>query len=104
MATSSGGWLGDEHLCCWLTTANRLSELAGVVLGTLTDVVTRLTTLEASYHVGAWSSIGSRATISLGRYVLLIWTRRLKGWPRGIPGWHSSIWNPYPALLRSRAG
>src|SRR3954469_23602124 len=104
MATSSGGWLGDNHFCCLLTTANGLSELAGVVLGTLTDVVARLTTLEASCYIGAWSSISSGATKSLGRHILLIGTRRLKGWPRSIPGWHSRIRNPDPALLRSRAG
>src|SRR3954469_5575516 len=104
MATSSGGWLGDNHFCCLLTTSNRLSELAGVVLGTLTDVVAWLTTLEASYQIGAWSSIGSGATKSLGWHILLVGTRRLKGWPRGIPGWHSRIWDPDPALLRSRAG
>src|SRR3954469_19945488 len=99
MATSSGGRLSDEHFCCWLTTANRLSELVGVVLGTLTDVVARLTTLEASYHIGTWSSIGSGATKSLGRHIRLIGARRLKGWPRGIPGWYSSVRDPDPALL-----
>src|SRR3954471_2531561 len=104
MATSSGGRLGDEHFCCWLTTANRLSELVGVVLGTLADVVARLSTLEAGYHIGAWSSISSGTTISIGRYILLVGARRLKGWPRSEPGWHSSVWDPDPALLRSRAG
>src|SRR3954466_16168622 len=99
MATSSGGRLGDKHFCCWLTMANRLSELVGVVLGTLTDVVARLTTLEASYRIGAWSSIGSGATKSLGRHIRLMGARRLKGWPRGIPGRHSIVWDPDPALL-----
>src|SRR3954471_442928 len=99
MATSSGGWLGDKHFCCCLATSNRLSELVGVVLGTLTDVVARLTALEASDHVGAWSSIGSGATKSLGRHIWLIGARRLKGWPRGIPGWYSIVWDPDPALL-----
>src|SRR3954467_14634657 len=82
MASSSGGWLGVEHLSCWLATANRLAELVGVVLGTLADVVTRLPTLETSYHIGAWSSISSGATIGLGRCILLVGARRLKGWPR----------------------
>ena len=105
MATCSGGWLGVEGLSRWLTTANRLPRLIGVVvLGTLSTVVTWLSTLETCHNIGAWSSISSGATIGLGWLKLLVGARRLKGWPRGEPGWQRCAWNPHPALLRSRAG
>ena len=68
MATCSGGRLGVESLSRWLTTANGLSNLIGVVvLGTLSAIVTRLSTLKACHHIGAWSSISSGATIGLRR-------------------------------------
>ena len=80
MATCSGGWLGIECLSRWLTTANELSRLIGVVvLGTLSIVVTRLSTLETCHNIGAWSSISSGATIGLRRCKLLVGARRLKG-------------------------
>ena len=105
MATCSGDRLGVEYLSRWLTTANRLSRLVGVVvLGTLSTVVTQLSTLETCHNIGAWSSNSSGATIGLRRCKLLVGARRLKGWPRGEPGWQSSVWNPDPALLGSRAG
>ena len=105
MATCSGDRLGVECLSRWLTTANGLSRLIGVVvLGTLSTIVTRLSTLETSHNIGAWSSISSGATIGLGRCKLLVGMRRLKGWPRNEPGWQRYAWNPHPALLRSRAG
>ena len=67
MATCSGGWLGVIFLSRWLTTANGLSRLIGVVvLGTLAYVVTRLSTLEACHNIGAWSSISSGATTARG--------------------------------------
>ena len=67
MATGSGDRLGVECLSRGLTTANRLSSLNGVVvLGTLSAIVTRLSTLKACHHIGAWSSISSGATIGLG--------------------------------------
>ena len=91
MATCSGGWLGVECLSRWLTTANGLSRLIGVVvLGTLSTVVTRLSTLESCHNIGAWISTSSGATIGLGRCNLLVGTRRLKGWPRGESGWQCS--------------
>src|SRR5215216_4074340 len=105
MATCSGRWLGIIHLPCWLTTANRLPGLIGVVvLGTLLHVVTRLPTLEACHSVSARSGIGSWSTIGLGRCMLLGWARRLIGWPRSELGWQSCVWNPHPALLGTRAG
>ena len=68
MATGSGDLLGIECLSRGLTTANGLSSLIGVVvLGTLSAIVTRLSTLEACHNIGAWSSISSGATIGLGR-------------------------------------
>ena len=67
MAMCSGGWLGIECLSRWLTTANGLSSLIWVVvLGTLSAIVTRLSTLETCHHIGAWTSISSGATIGLG--------------------------------------
>ena len=73
MGTCSGGWLGVECLSRWLTTANGLSRLIGVVvLRTLPTVVTRLSTLETCHNIGAWSSISSGATIGLGRCKLLV--------------------------------
>ena len=66
MATCSGGWLGVVSLSCWLTTANGLSRLIGVVSGALAQIVTRFSTLEACHNIGAWSSISSGATIDLG--------------------------------------
>ena len=76
MATCSGGRLGVESLSRWLTTANRLSSLIGVVvLGTLSTIVTRLSTLETCHNIGAWSSISSGATIDLGRCILLVGAR-----------------------------
>ena len=104
MATCSGDRLRVECLSRWFTTTNGLSRLIGVVLGALAQVVTRLSTLEACHNIGAWSSISSGATIGLGRCKLLVGARRLKGWPRSEPGWQSCVWNPDPALLRSRAG
>ena len=104
MATGSGDRLGVECLSRWLTMANGLSRLIGVVLGTLSTIVTRLSTLEACHHIGAWSSISSGATIGLGRCKLLVGMRRLKGWPRDEPGWQCRAWDPHPALLSSRAG
>ena len=105
MATCSGDRLGVECLSRWLTTANGLSRLIGVVvLGTLSTIVTRLSTLETCHNIGAWSSISSGATIGLGRCKLLVGTRRLKGWPRDEPGWQCRAWDPHPALLSSRAG
>ena len=105
MATCSSDSLGVECLSRGLTMANGLSSLIGVVvLGTLSAIVTRLSTLKACHHIGVWSSISSGATIGLGRCKLLVRTRRLKGWPRNEPGWQCHAWNPHPALLSSRAG
>ena len=105
MATCSGGWLGIKHLSRWLTTANGLSRLIGVVvLRTLSAIMTRLSTLETCHNIGAWSSISSGATIGLRWCKLLVGTRRLKGWPRDEPGWQCRAWDPHPALLSSRAG
>ena len=104
MATCSSDRLGVECLSRWLTMANGLSSLIGVVLGTLSTIVTWLSTLETCHNIGAWSSISSGATIGLGWLKLLVGARRLKGWPRSEPGWQSCVWNPHPALLRSRAG
>ena len=87
MATCSGGWLGVVSLSCWLTTANGLSRLIGVLSGALAQIVTRFSTLEACHNIGAWSSISSGATINLGRCMLLVGARRLEGWPRSEPGW-----------------
>ena len=102
MATCSGGWLGVECLSRWLTMADRLSRLIGVVLGALAQIVTRLSTLEACHDIGAWSNISSGATIGLGRCILLVGARHLKGWPWSEPGWQSCVWYPHPALLRGR--
>ena len=86
MATCSGDWLGVECLSRWLTTANGLSRLVGVVvLGTLSTVVTWFSALETCHNIGAWSSISSGATIDLGRCILLVGARRLEGWPRSEP-------------------
>ena len=105
MATCSGVRLGVECLSRWLTTANGLSRLIGVVvLRTLSAIMTRLSTLETCHNIGAWSSISSGATIGLGRCKLLVGTRRLKGWPRNEPGWQCCAWNPHPALLWSSTG
>ena len=73
MATGSGDRLGVECFSRGLTTANGLPSLIGVVVqGTLSAIVTRLSTLKACHHIGAWSSISSGATIGLGRCKLLV--------------------------------
>ena len=95
MATCSSDWLGVECLSHWFTMANGLSSLIGVVMGTLSTIVTRLSTLETCHNIGAWSSISSGATIGLGRCKLLVGTRRLKGWPWNEPGWQCRAWNTH---------
>src|SRR4051794_30838306 len=95
-------WLGGEDLRGWLDTTIVVTSGTGwsiLILGTLTRVVTFLATLVASTKDGAGCWVARWSWVELRR-----WTRRHKGWPRGIVLAEHAIRDPDSALLRARTG
>src|SRR3954463_11825254 len=51
-----------------------------------------------------WTRIDKRSTNRSGWSILLNWVRCHTRWPWFITKWKSGVWNPNPALLRTRTG